>query len=268
MDAELRKHYALGDLFALALELGVTVRAVRSRAKKIGCRREVNVGRAWSERELEVLRESYPVMSAREVAALVGHSEKAVWSRSRKLGLKTSSEFIRSRGRENAQHPRSVATRFQKGLVPKNKGVRIERWMSAEGLRRSRAVRFKKGHVPANTKPVGYERLSKDGYVYIKACDGMPMVLKHRWVWEQAHGAIPKGYNVMFVDGDRTNCALGNLRLVSRGDAARRQVLMESAEKRRQRCERSCASRNEAIRRDKLRIHWGLEPYTKLVKRW
>ena len=30
----------------------------------------------------------------------------------------------------------------------------------------------------------------------------------------------------------------------------------------------SATSRNKSIRRDKIRLHWGLEPLGKLVKRW
>ena len=57
---------------------------------------------------------------------------------------------------------------------------------------------------------MGYEcfrRQKSKGYVYIKVRDGEPMVLKHRWVWEQAHGEIPEGYNVTFRDGDSRNCS-------------------------------------------------------------
>lgn len=36
----------------------------------------------------------------------------------------------------------------------------------------------------------------------------------HRWVWEQAHGPIPKGGIIHHIDGDRTNNAIENLMLV------------------------------------------------------
>ena len=42
------------------------------------------------------------------------------------------------------------------------------------------------------------------------------MVLKHRFVWESHYGAIPKGYNVQFKDGNRQNCDISNLYLISR----------------------------------------------------
>ena len=40
---------------------------------------------------------------------------------------------------------------------------------------------------------------------------------KHRVVWEAHHGPIPKGYAVIFLDGDRENCALDNLDAVPKG---------------------------------------------------
>ena len=42
----------------------------------------------------------------------------------------------------------------------------------------------------------------------------------HRWVWEQEHGPIPEGFRVYFLDGDRRNCRIENLELVSEGVAA------------------------------------------------
>jgi len=56
--------------------------------------------------------------------------------------------------------------------------------------------------------------------------------------------------------------------LVSRGEAARRQVKSETPEQRRKRVERCMVSRNKTIRMDKIRLHWGMEPKSKLVKRW
>jgi len=38
---------------------------------------------------------------------------------------------------------------------------------------------------------------------------------KHVMVWEEANGPVPEGKYVRFVDGDKTNCTLGNLALVS-----------------------------------------------------
>jgi hypothetical protein len=94
------------------------------------------------------------------------------------------------------------------------------------------------------------------------------MVLKHRYVWEQANGPIPDGHNIAFRDGNRQNCDLSNLYLISREEAAREQIKNETAEHRAARVVKATATRNETIRRDRIRIHWGFEPKSRLVKRW
>lgn len=45
-------------------------------------------------------------------------------------------------------------------------------------------------------------------------------VQKHRLIYEEAHGKIPDGHYVTFLDGDRTNFDLNNLALVSKEEHA------------------------------------------------
>ncbi|WP_440894942.1 HNH endonuclease signature motif containing protein [Amphibacillus sp. Q70] len=105
--------------------------------------------------------------------------------------------------------------RFKKNNEPWNKGMKGVNFGGIE-------TQFKKGQVPANYKPVGSERIDvKDGYVLIKICDkGRNQdrwKLKHRVVWEKAHGkSIPNGHTVIFADGNKLNMAIDNLVLVSR----------------------------------------------------
>ena len=68
--------------------------------------------------------------------------------------------------------------------------------------------------------------------------------------------------------GNRRNCDLTNLYLLSRADNARRRTLEETPEARKARLAKAQTSRNKSIRRDRIRLHWGLEPLGKLVKRW
>jgi hypothetical protein len=80
---------------------------------------------------------------------------------------------------------------------------------------------FQKGNVTWNKREVGEERIeSKDGYVQIKVAEPNKWQLKHRYLYEQAHGKIPKGYNVIFADGDKYNFELDNLILVSNAELA------------------------------------------------
>ncbi|MCH4010575.1 MAG: HNH endonuclease [Furfurilactobacillus sp.] len=62
--------------------------------------------------------------------------------------------------------------------------------------------------------PVGTETVHKDGYVWVKVSPGH-WVNKQLIVWEKANGPIPKGMKIIFADGDRTNCELDNLIMVS-----------------------------------------------------
>ena len=61
---------------------------------------------------------------------------------------------------------------------------------------------------------VGTELLRENGFVYMKVAEPDVWRYKHRWIYEQAYGEIPKGYIVIFLDGDKTNFSLDNLALV------------------------------------------------------
>lgn len=230
--------------------------------------RKANKRHPWTQRQLDYLRQHYADTPMDVLMKHTGHPKKSIWRLASAMGLHKSREFLQECGRRSSQHPASIAHRFQKGIKPWNKG--LEEWQirSQDAIERCRKTQFKPGNSPHNTKPVGYERVNEEGYILIKVEEGRKMVLKHRWVWKQAYGKIPAGYNVMFRDGNRQNCSLDNLELVSRSEAARRQVLAETPEQRRNRMEKCLATRSKTIRLDKARIHFGLEPKTKLVKRW
>jgi hypothetical protein len=266
-NALMRKLYPTAHLGSLAARLGVTEKALRSRAKVMGLKRRVNKKHPWTQRQIAYLTKHYADTPIDVLIVKTKHDQKSIWNKAKALGLRKSREFLQAVGRHCAQHPKSVATRFVKGQEPSNKGKRIEEFMSAEGIERSSRTRFKKGHRPHNQRDIGTETQHADGYVYIKVGEGKP-VLKHRYVWEQANGPIPDGHNIAFRDGNRGNCDLSNLYLISREEAARRCIQSETDEARRKRVAKCQETRNKTIRRDKIRLHWGLEPYSKLVKRW
>lgn len=104
-------------------------------------------------------------------------------------------------------------TQFKKGHSPVNKGIK-------GGYMKANKTSFQKGSVPANYRPVGSERLTVDGYTEIKIADHQKWKMKHVIVWENANGTVPKGYVVIFADGNRQNSGLSNLVLVSRKELA------------------------------------------------
>lgn len=92
---------------------------------------------------------------------------------------------------------------------------------------KSKATQFKSGNLPHNTKPIGYERLSKSGYIEVKVkmrpsnpkCNDN-FVPKHKLVWEAANGPVPEDCVITFKDGNKQNIALENLVCITRGQNA------------------------------------------------
>lgn len=99
---------------------------------------------------------------------------------------------------------------FEKGSVPTNKG---KRGLCAEGCKKTW---FKKGSIPINHRSIGSERINIDGYTEIKVAEPNKWKLKHRIIYEEHNGPIPKGYNIIFGDGDKSNLDINNLILVSK----------------------------------------------------
>lgn len=109
-----------------------------------------------------------------------------------------------------------VGGQFPKGHIPANKGKKG--YMSPEQYEKCKATMFKKGNVPANARDIGSERIDKNGYILVKIQDGHKnknWIRKHRYLYEQAYGRIPKGHKVIFADGNNRNFDLSNLILVS-----------------------------------------------------
>lgn len=112
--------------------------------------------------------------------------------------------------KKNHKISSGLTGRFPKGHVPCNKGKKSIHYVGSE------KTWFKNGQMPHNHKPVGSERVSKDGYIEIKVAEPKKWRLKHNVVWESVHGKIPRNYVVIFLDGNRMNIYSENLKLISR----------------------------------------------------
>ena len=104
---------------------------------------------------------------------------------------------------------------FKKNQEPWNLGKK--------GYMGANATSFKAGNLPHNKKRLWSERIGKDGYIEISVPErnphtGHPTRYKHKhvWLWECAHGKIPKGHAIIFSDGDKRNFAPDNLVSVTR----------------------------------------------------
>ena len=168
----------------------------------------------WTQQEIDTLTRMYPNHYAREIADILGRGISSIHCKANSLGLESSLEKIQRAGYETSKKPASIATRFQKGSVPLNKGKKV----SPEVYSKIQPTMFKKGSTPVNHRDVGAERVNVYGYIEIKVSEPNTWRLKHRVMWEQVNGTIPMGYNVQFKNHNPQDCRIENLYLICRAD--------------------------------------------------
>lgn len=165
--------------------------------------------RLYTEKQARFIAKNYAGQSIAEMTALF--NDRFGTDRTQQQ-IKT---FVHNRGITSGR-----TGRFEKGNKPWNTGTK------GQGLTGANRGSFKKGNVPPNRKPLGSERICpKDGFILIKVAEqdpntGFPTCYKHKHVhiWEQANGPVPEGMVIAFKNGDKTNCELENLMLISRAE--------------------------------------------------
>ena len=168
-----------------------------------------NNRKPWPPEDLAALAKIYPDTDNITLARIFRRSKHSIKNQAILHGWKKSEAHM-------AKKPGC----FKSGDAPWNKGTHY----SAPGTERTR---FKKGHVPTSWKPIGTERVTKDGYLQRKLADTGNVA--RDWVavshieWEKHHGRpVPKGHAVVFVDENNRNFSRENLELLSRADLMRR----------------------------------------------
>lgn len=101
---------------------------------------------------------------------------------------------------------------FKPGQATWNKGVK--------GSIKPNRTSFKKGMTPHNHRPVGWLRVTVDGYLEMKVAEPKKFKAVHHIVYENHIGPIPKGHVVIFRDGDTHNVDPDNLTAVTREELA------------------------------------------------
>ncbi|MCI9434050.1 MAG: HNH endonuclease [Bacilli bacterium] len=117
-----------------------------------------------------------------------------------------------------------VDCRFKKGIVPFNKNKKWNDYMPLESQNNSLATTFKKGNIPKNHKPLGSERIDKNGRVEIKVAEPNKWISKQNYIYQSKFGPIPKNHKIIFADGNNRNFDCDNLILVSN----KQQIVMNS----------------------------------------
>lgn len=130
-----------------------------------------------------------------------------------KFNTNITSRMIKSYKANNKLNS-GLTGKFRKGQTPHNKGKK----MPKEVYEKVKHTMFAKGNVPPNHRPVGSERISKDGYIEVKVAEPNKWRLKQRVVYEEAKGKIPEGCTIIFLDGNKRNFNIDNLRCITRSE--------------------------------------------------
>ena len=92
----------------------------------------------------------------------------------------------------------NMKSKVPKGLTPWNKGLQIGN-----------------SHIH-NLKNVGDEYINSSGFTMLKLDNPTRWVQKHRYLYEQEFGEIPKDKVLIFLDGNKQNLSLDNLKCITR----------------------------------------------------
>lgn len=175
----------------------------------------------WTKEQDDMMRAFYPDNTMGTMKTILGRTESSIYGRADLLNLKKSDAYIASPAACRLRRGDNVGAefRFKKGMTTWNKGMK--------GLHiGGKETQFKKGTKPPNWKPVGYIRLTRDGYYEMKMAEGMQKFeLLHRVIWERCNGSIPKGQICIFLDGNAKNLEVTNLALMTKQQNMKRNSL-------------------------------------------
>ncbi|MCW8829976.1 MAG: HNH endonuclease [Gammaproteobacteria bacterium] len=171
------------------------------------------VSHIFSDEQVEFIQEQYKQHDINELTAIINE----------KFGMERTVAQMRA-FMKNHKITCGRTGQFEKGNIPWTAGT------AGTGVCKPNSGCFKKGDVPANRNELGAERIcSKDGYVLVKINEPNPYTgaptryrAKQLVIWEQHNGPIPKGMIVTFIDGDKLNCDIDNLELITKAENLQR----------------------------------------------
>jgi hypothetical protein len=207
---------AVGNPRILAVKLGKSYSALKSRATLLGLKRSVsaNILRTkCSKADDRFIRSNYCKIPSKRMATILGYSDTLIRTRMRQLGLETPPEIIEQFRKESFIKP---------GSIPPNKGKKQQDYMTAQAIRKTKKTRFKKGDLPKNTQYDGaitirhnHKERGERPYKFIRVKQGKWELL-HRYNWVKAYGRIPNNMVVVFRNGDTMNCEIDNLEIITK----------------------------------------------------
>lgn len=95
----------------------------------------------------------------------------------------------------------------------------IKHYKRSLGLKSEIDGRFKKNQEPHNKKRIGDEFVDKNtGYTYIKIAEPNTWIQKQRYIYIKHHGKIDDDCSIIFLNGDKKDFDINNLKMVRNKD--------------------------------------------------
>ena len=165
-------------------------------------KRRASIAKPYNKKELDFIVENISSMTIKDIAKKFKRCNNKILVEIKALGL------------QHIVDAKKKASYFQKGIVPANKGKKLEDFMKPETIAKFKANQYKKKHIPHNAKQnfTEVKRIDTSGKIYtlIKVPGERKLMLKNRFVWQEENGVIPAGHNIIFKDGDTENFDLTN----------------------------------------------------------
>lgn len=175
----------------------------------------------WTDEIVDYLREIYPYKTNKECVQILYE----------KFGIEANTANIIATKKRYGLPDKVIENTgmFKKGDSPWNKGIP----MRDETRDKLKDTWFQKG-CDFFSRPLGDERVDRDGYIRVKIKQPNVWVLKNRYLYEQAHNVKLKDDEVvLFADQDKTNFNIDNLIKVNRKDLlclCKNDLIFENAE--------------------------------------
>lgn len=202
----LRERYSATPWDQLTPLLGRTKPAIDQKARSLGLVRTCYNGltlKAWTVREIKILRDVYPTETSKVVARLTGRAVTSIHKKAQALGIK---KVTRNNGptRTSTSWPWDAQDDEDLKRSYATKGVEA----LAAALGRSKTAIYARAHILGITNsagqgrpaPLGAERMNR-GYLMRKVAK--TGIRKNDWKrvdlieWEAMHGPIPEGYALL-----------------------------------------------------------------------
>ena len=109
------------------------------------------MGKHWTQKETDILREMYQTSHIDTICDTLNRTRYQVYERARRINLKRPDEWRI----QMCPYPKSTATQFKKGHKAWNKGMKLGSDFGGK------ETKFKKGQVPHNRLPEDLREITK-----------------------------------------------------------------------------------------------------------